>query len=474
MKPARLLVLRCGKELNVGAPLQEGLRTIYHEGLECLELGTLDLNSDADLHRVGHTLSSGSGSVLLLWFTGRDVVQSASAFFAVARHHHWELPVLVAAEAATAEDLVRVLSLGASDFLTLPLRREDLLARLGALHREPSEAESTIASLRAKHGVAPIIGSHPVFVELVRQLPVLARCDACLLLTGETGSGKDLFARAVHYLGSRAAKPFVPVNCGAIPADLVENEFFGHEPGAFTSAAASRRGVIAEAHRGTLFLDEIDCLTPLAQVKLLRFLQDGQYRPLGSEQSCHADVRIIAATNADLNAALAAGRFRRDLYYRLNVLALTLPPLRQRSDDIPLLARHFLAKYADRFAAPTRELSPAAVTKLLAYDWPGNVRELENVMERAVALSERVLIRPADLRIPQGGDAPSDVGFRELKARAICEFECNYLRQLLLAHGGNISHAAFAAHKDRRTFWGLLRKHHLVGAPATTAPQGAP
>jgi len=461
-------VLCCGMEFNRGAPFLDELRAIRHGGLECVDLGTLDPLSDADVKRVGRAVSVGEGSVLLLWLAGQGLVPLAEAFFAVACRQHWDLPVLVAAESATAEGLVHVLDLGASDFLTLPLRREDLLARLCALRREPTEAESAIARLRIRHGLAPIVGANPAFVDLVRQLPALARCDACLLVTGETGTGKDLFARAVHYLGPRAGKPFVPVNCGAIPADLVENEFFGHEPGAFTSATASRRGVIAEADGGTLFLDEIDCLAPLAQVKLLRFLQDGQFRPLGSQRSCHADVRIIAATNVDLEAALSSGRFRRDLYYRLNVLTLSLPPLRQRADDIPLLARSFITKYAEKSSGRAREMSPAALTKLLGYDWPGNVRELENVLERAVALSERALIQPSDLRIPQAANTPAEVGFRELKARAICEFERNYLRQLLLAHGGNISHAALAAHKDRRTFWGLLRKHELVGSPATT------
>ncbi|HRZ35782.1 MAG TPA: sigma-54 dependent transcriptional regulator [Candidatus Paceibacterota bacterium] len=471
MKPTRLVVLRSGKDLNVGLPLLEGLCTQDHERLECIDLGAVDLSSEGDLSRVGRVLSTAAGEVLLLWLGSQELVQLAEGFFAAARRHHWDVPVLVAVESAKAESLAHVLSLGASDFVTLPLRREDLLARLSALRREPTEVESTLCRLRTKHGLAPIVGDNPAFVELVRQLPVLARCDACLLLTGETGSGKDLFARAVHYLGPRAGKPFVTVNCGAIPSDLVENELFGHEPGAYTSATASRRGVIPEADHGTLFLDEIDCLTPLAQVKLLRFLQDGQFRPLGSERSCHADVRIIAATNTDLGAALAAGRFRHDFYYRLNVLTLNLPPLRQRPDDIPRLARSFLTKYAQKFGAPARELSPAAVSRLLAYDWPGNVRELENVVERAVALSVCALIQPADLRLPQSDDAsPSDLGFRELKARAISEFERNYLRQLLVAHGGNITHAARAAHKDRRALWELLRKHHIVGSPASAAP----
>src|SRR5688572_11706605 len=205
-----------------------------------------------------------------------------------------------------------------------------------------------------------IIGQNPAFLAALRELPKFARCDATLLVKGETGTGKEVIARAVHYLSPRAGKPFVPVNCGAIPVDLLENEFFGHESGAFTSANTSRVGVVQEAEGGTLFLDEIDALPQAAQVKLLRFLQDGQFRPLGAERSRRGNVRVIAASNTDFDEALKSGRFRKDLYFRLNVLSLTLPPLRERADDVLLLARHFLKKYAQKFSAPARDFAPAA------------------------------------------------------------------------------------------------------------------
>lgn len=307
-----------------------------------------------------------------------------------------------------------------------------------------------------------IIGQNPAFLTALHELPKFARCDATLLVKGETGTGKEVIARAVHYLSPRAGKPFVPVNCGAIPVDLLENEFFGHESGAFTSANTSRVGVVQEAEGGTLFLDEIDALPQAAQVKLLRFLQDGQFRPLGAERSRRGDVRVIAASNTDFDEALKSGRFRKDLYFRLNVLSLTLPPLRERADDVLLLARHFLKKYAQKFSAPARDFAPAARIKLGCYDWPGNVRELENVIERAVILSENSLIAPHDIRWQDAGPPTVHAGFNECKAMAIEQFERKYLSQTLAAHDGNITRAAHAAQKDRRAFWELLRKHKIT------------
>ena len=209
----------------------------------------------------------------------------------------------------------------------------------------------------------------------------LARCDATVLISGETGTGKEVCARAIHYLSPRSSKPFITVNCGAIPAELVENELFGHERGAYTDAAVAKPGLIAEAEGGTLFLDEIDCLPLLAQVKLLRFLQEKEYRPLGSVKTRAASVRVIVATNADLENALRQGRLRQDLYYRINILSLVLPPLRQRQGDILLLARHFLAKFTEEFAKPVQDFSPDVLPTLLAYPWPGNIRELEHTIE---------------------------------------------------------------------------------------------
>jgi DNA-binding NtrC family response regulator len=283
-----------------------------------------------------------------------------------------------------------------------------------------------------------------------------------VLISGESGTGKELFARAIHYLSSRAGRPFVPINCGALPENLVESEIFGHKRGAFTSAASDQAGLIREAEGGTLFLDEIDCLTPQAQVKLLRFLQDGEYRSVGSHQILHANVRVIAATNADLNRVVGSGKFREDLFYRLNVLTLTLPPLRERAGDVFLLSYEFLQGQAAITRTRPKILSLAALNRLLSHSWPGNVRELQNVLLRTIVLSNRDAIEPSDLNLPGEPPVAEDQSFRTLKSRAVWRFEHDFLTTVLRAHQGNITRAAFAAKKNRRAFWQLLRKHGLL------------
>jgi transcriptional regulator with PAS, ATPase and Fis domain len=238
-----------------------------------------------------------------------------------------------------------------------------------------SEDESLLEELRAKLGLRQLIGESPAFLAAKTQVVAIAQYDVNVLISGETGTGKEIFARAIHYLSPRARYPFVPVNCGAIPTDLVENELFGHERGAFTGASITAHGLIREAEGGTLFLDEIDCLPLLAQVKLLRFLQEKEYRLLGSTTIYRADVRVIAAANTELESAVKEGKLRQDLYYRLNVIPLRLPRLQDRREDIPLLARHFLARYAAEFKKAIGEFSPEAMQKLLLYEWPGNVRQ---------------------------------------------------------------------------------------------------
>jgi transcriptional regulator with PAS, ATPase and Fis domain len=319
--------------------------------------------------------------------------------------------------------------------------------------------------LRSRLGLDHIIGESPPFVALLKQIASVAKHDVCVLILGETGTGKEVFARAIHYCSERSSKPFIPVNCGAIPVDLLENEFFGHESGAFTSANCPRRGIIKEADGGTLFLDEVDCLPPFAQVKLLRFLQDGQFRPLGSASTCMADVRVVAASNANFKEILESGRLRKDLYYRLNVLSMQLPPLREREGDIVLLARHFLAKYASKFKMEARDFSTAALQKLIYYPWPGNVRELENVIQRVVVLAGHKIIGPDDIPIGDREAKLEEQSFQQLKAKAIDQFEQSYVRRLLLIHEGNITRAARAAGKDRRAFWELMRKHNITARP---------
>ena len=365
----------------------------------------------------------------------------------------------IAVDADEAE-LDELLGQGVADFLLAPLRDSDELARVRRLLNRIAQEQQAREALTEKLGLQQLIGESPAFVEETKKIPVLARSDTSVLISGETGTGKEMVARAIHYLSPRAGKPFVPVNCGAIPVELLENELFGHTSGAFTGAAGARDGLIREAEQGTIFLDEINCLPLLAQVKLLRFLQNKEYRPLGSTRVLTGDVRIIAASNANLETEVAAGTLRRDLYYRLNVVPIVLPPLRARSQDIILLARHFLAQYAAKANSPASSFSAAAERKLLLYDWPGNVRELEHVIERVVVLCTEEIIQEDDIILPGQVDV-TRMSFQELKANVISQFESNYLQNVLTACRGNITKAAQVAQKERRTFWALVRKHNI-------------
>src|SRR5262245_46717201 len=353
--------------------------------------------------------------------------------------------------------------MGASDFLLPPLRRSELIARLRRQARVTRCGDSFVQKLKEDVGLKHIVGESPAFLDKLRCIPRFARCDATVLISGESGSGKEIFARAIHYLSSRAGRPFVPVNCGALPENLVESEIFGHKRGAFTGAGSDQAGLLREAEGGTLFLDEVDCLTPQAQVKLLRFLQDGEYRSVGSHQIVRANIRVIAATNADLNRIVRSGKFREDLFYRLNVLALALPALRERPGDILLLTHDFLEKQAAITDMRPKNLSVAALNRLLGHSWPGNVRELHNVLMRAIVLSNRDTIEPSDLDLPEEEPAAEDQSFRTMKSRVVWRFEHDFLMTALRAHEWNITRAASAVKKNRRAFWELLRKHNLLG-----------
>ena len=370
--------------------------------------------------------------------------------------------VLVTTTHPDTFDFFRVLEMGASDFLLPPLRRCELLPRLTRQARVTRRGDALVRKLKEDIGLKQIIGESPAFLDKVRCIPRFARCDATVLISGESGTGKEIFARAIHYLSPRADLPFIPVNCGALPENLVESEIFGHKRGAFTGAASDQVGLIRQAEGGTLFLDEVDCLTPEAQVKLLRFLQDGEYRPVGSHQILRANIRVVAAANADFSHIVGSGKFREDLFYRLNVLALTLPALRERPGDILLLTHDFLEKQAAIAEVRSKNLSLAALNRLLSHSWPGNVRELQNVLTRAIVLSDHDSIEPSDLDLPDERPAAAEQSFRAMKSRAVQRFEHDYLATVLRAHDGNITRASSAAKKNRRAFWELLRKHGLL------------
>ena len=370
-----------------------------------------------------------------------------------------DVPIILVNEARDPAELFELLKAGAADFITPPLKASDVLPRVWRLVKQPHGRTGTEDSGRPS-AVKQLVGESACFLAHVSRIPLIARRDANVFIAGETGTGKELYARAIHYSSARASQPFMPVNCGAIPVDLVENELFGHERGAFTNAVALQTGLIEEASGGTLFLDEIDCLPTLAQVKLLRFLQEREYRPLGSSKLRRANVRIIAASNLDLEEAVGNGKMRQDLFYRLNVISLALPPLRERREDIPLLVRHFLEKYAGEFNKPTPSLSPEALALLMGHGWPGNVRELEHVIERALALYDGPEIGSGDLALSSHPTRPLE-SLQEAKAREIAQFEKNYIQGLLRACSGNITRAAHVAQKNRRAFWQLIQKHRI-------------
>jgi two-component system response regulator GlrR len=381
---------------------------------------------------------------------------------ALFQQHGWNnLPYIAVVKECEPETVSELLQQGAADFVTHPLRPFEVLPRVWRLLNRRDGDLETEATFKNITNFQHLVGESQDFITQVRKIPLVAKCDVNVLIAGETGTGKEVCARAIHYCGPRAGGPFIAVNCGAIPADLVENELFGHERGAFTSAQTAQSGLIEEANGGTLFLDEIDCLPVFSQVKLLRFLQDKEYRPLGSTRMRRANVRIIAASNLNLEDAVGDGKLRQDLFYRLNIISFTLPPLRERRDDIPILARHFLHKYCREFDKEIPQFSTEALRLLMVYSWPGNVRELEHVIERTIVLCEGKTIGKSDLVISNGPNEAPLASLQEAKAREIARFEKNYIQGLLTACRGNITRAAQVAQKNRRAFFQLIQKHQI-------------
>ncbi|HEY3499561.1 MAG TPA: sigma-54 dependent transcriptional regulator [Polyangiaceae bacterium] len=378
------------------------------------------------------------------------------------------------------ETAVQAVRAGAYHFLTKPFRSNEevaLAVAKAAEHRRLVDhavmLERRLEQMRKFGG---LIGNSPRMQDVYRLALGVAPTTSTVLILGESGTGKELTARAIHDHSPRQQKAFVAVNCSAIPVDLVESELFGHVKGAFTGAVATRPGLFEVADGGTLFLDEVGDLPPLAQVKLLRALQEGEVKRVGANETRTVDVRVIAATNVDLKTRIADGRFREDLYYRLRVVVIGLPPLRERVEDIPLLAQHFVQKYAERANRPVRALSSPAVDMLRDQPWPGNVRELENAIEHAVVFCNGEEIEPSHLPfVPEPPRVPTiepvaseahpatngtylDLPFAAAKAQALKAFESNYFRALLDQAAGNVSEAARRAGLDRSNFRRAARR----------------
>lgn len=460
MECPTILLLDCHPSENLGNTLRKMLESFFNSGVQYQQESAETCGSALDKKNFSQLISQVHPDVVFLVVSLHFLKQARERIKAIKREHS-AIPMLVVIEDGQADELCELLKLGVADFLTPPLTTLDILPRVWRVLKWKRQSGSPTQQLKEKLGLQQFVGENAAFLTEIHKIPLVAKCDMSVLISGETGTGKELCARAIHYLSPRTHKPFIPVNCGAIPTELIENELFGHERGAFTSAFTSQQGLIQEADGGTLLLDEIDCLSPCAQVKLLRFLQEEEYRPLGSPKMHRVDVRIIASTNTDVEAIVSKGRLRRDLYYRLNVIPLMLPPLRDRPEDIPLLARHFLAKYGVEFDRQVTDFSSGAMKKLVLYDWPGNVRELENIIQRALVLSTQTVIRDIDIVLPTPEIPKCQESFREAKARLIEQFEQRYIQELLLAHQGNITQAAQAAQKNRRAFWQLIQKHHI-------------
>lgn len=303
------------------------------------------------------------------------------------------MPIAVITAHGNMDTAIEAMKAGAFDFISKPVELENL--------RKLTAAALRLRSQPATKSATKLLGEAPSFVSLKNKIAKLARSQAPVYINGESGTGKELVARAIHEQGPRANEPFIPVNCGAIPSELMESEFFGHKKGSFTGATADKQGLFQAANGGTLFLDEVADLPLDMQVKLLRAIQEKAVRPVGSQQEVHIDVRILSATHKNLNQEIREGRFRNDLFYRINVIQLDIPPLRERKEDIPILASHFLQRFADALDLPPATLSRDGLEALQNYPFPGNIRELENILERAYTLCDSEIISAADLQLPE-------------------------------------------------------------------------
>ncbi|HDG7834428.1 TPA: two-component system response regulator GlrR [Klebsiella quasipneumoniae] len=360
------------------------------------------------------------------------------------------MPVIILTAHGSIPDAVAATQQGVFSFLTKPVDKD-------ALYQAIDEALEQRSPATDEAWRQAIVTRSPLMLRLLEQAGMVAQSDVSVLINGQSGTGKEIFAQAIHNASPRHDKPFVAINCGALPEQLLESELFGHARGAFTGAVSNREGLFQAAEGGTLFLDEIGDMPVALQVKLLRVLQERKVRPLGSNRDIEINVRIISATHRDLPKAMARGEFREDLFYRLNVVNLKIPPLSERTEDIPLLANHLLRQSADRHKPFVRAFSSDAMKRLMAANWPGNVRQLVNVIEQCVALTSSPVIGDALVEQALEGENTALPTFVEARN----QFELNYLRKLLQITRGNVTHAARMAGRNRTEFYKLLSRHEL-------------
>jgi two-component system NtrC family response regulator len=464
-RPLRGRVVILDDEANMGRIL---VKTLTMEGLEARAFN----DPRAGLEAIGEF----QPDVLLTdmrmpGMTGMDVLRRA-------RRDWPDLPILVITAFGTVEGAVEAMREGAFNYITKPFEPGNLLAQIARAleHRRMTQENARLSEQFAVVGQErEIVGQGKAIEQLRDLIARSAPTDSSVLVTGKSGVGKELVARAIHAQSHRAAGRFVAINCPSIPVSLIESEMFGHERGAFTGADRSKMGLIELAQGGTLFLDEVAELPPEMQVKLLRVLQEREIQRVGGLSQIPVDIRVVAATNRDLPEEMRAGRFREDLFYRLNVIHIEIPPLRERPEDLPLLAEHILTRIGRRMSRHGLRLSEASVRVLAAYAWPGNVRELENVLERAVVLAAGDVIEPVDLAIdfqgppgesatdqeatfPGTGDHPMSVDYRSARD----DFERHYLRKLIKMAGGNMTRAARVSGISRRNLYEKLERVGLA------------
>jgi len=397
--------------------------------------------------------------------TGEDGLQVMEQLFLI----NPQLPVIILTAHGSIENAVDAIKKGAYSYLTKPYKPEELAVQVkNALEKQRLTKEVTLLKgmLQERFAVKNIVGQSPQMKEILSQVERAAQTDATIVLYGESGTGKELIAQIIHLQSRRSRGPFVAINCGAIPEGLLENELFGHTRGAYTDAREAKMGLFTQADKGTLLLDEIGDTSPALQVKLLRVLQEKEFKPLGGERSVKVDVRVIVASNKNLQEAVARGTFREDLFYRIQVVPIYLPPLRERKEDISPLVEHFIKHYSKELGKEIMGITLAAMQRLMLYPWPGNIRELKNVLERALILTSHNLIDEQDLmHMTHPGHGPEPLArdntlypsFRIARE----EFEKGYLIQLLTQVRGNVVQAAKLAQRYRGDLYRLMKKYGL-------------
>jgi DNA-binding NtrC family response regulator len=451
--PPRLLIIEDGSVPNGSMTLSRLKGTVPWERRTWESFSPEELLGSPASLVIAHALPDAKMAVRFFHWLRDNLVQTA---------------VLAVLPELPEPELLQTISEVTDDFVLGPVCEQELELRIARILGTKCTASGEIQDrLMAQMGLAKLVGRHPSFVHAAEQAFLFAGSDAAALITGETGTGKELFAHAIHSLSSRHRGPFIPVDCGALPEHLAENELFGHCRGAFTDARTDQKGLAAMAEGGTLFLDEVDALSLANQAKLLRFLQEGTFRALGADRFTRGNIRIVAATNRCLEEHIRLKQFRSDLYFRLNVLRLQLVPLRERSGDVSILARHFLENECAASKSERKLFSPAALRKLEAYHWPGNVRELLNTVQRTFLTCPGRQILVDHIALPgQAGvrrePTTSWGSFQSAKHSAIEQFERAYIEELMARHHGNITQAAREAGKDRRAFGRMVKKYRAA------------